>query len=163
MVKNNITSFLYHILIIIFSTIYLILLVSLGPYIGEFIKSPIIRIILSILLAGTYIYSGTRLSIRHRIRYDFQAGLLIAIIGIILWGISIFQTGAILRPVSEEAAYLYIPLNIFLNPMLQISFLLDIEFNQIIRLISCFIPSLLIGIGIKIKRYKYSRRVQKAM
>jgi hypothetical protein len=163
MIKNNVRALLYHILIIILSTLYLILLVSLGPYIGGLIRTPIVRGLMCIIFAGTYIYAGSRLNIRHRIKYDFQAGLLIALIGLILWGISVFQTGLDLRPVNEELAYLYIPLNIFLNPMLQIGFLLDIEFNQLVRLIACFIPGLLMGIGIKFKRYKYSRRVQKSV
>ena len=163
MFKNNITAFLYHILLIILSTLYLIIFVALSPYLGKIYVHPITRGILTMLWAGSYVFVGVKMSIRHRVRYDFLSGLLIAFNGLILWVISIYQTGFTLRPISEELAYLYIPLNIYLNPILQISFLLDIEFNQIIRLIACFIPGILMGVGVKFKRYKYSKRVQKSV
>jgi hypothetical protein len=159
MVKNNIKAFLYHLVLVVLSTLYLIIFVSLGSHIGKILIHPFTRAILTVLWIAAYIFVGTKMSVRHRVKNDFQIGLLITFIGLIIWTISVFRTGFILKPVSEELAYLYIPLNIYLNPMLQICFLLGIEFNQIVRLVACFIPSFLIGIGIKFKRYKYIKRV----
>lgn len=158
MVKNNIITFLFHLLLIILSTIYLIALVSLSPYMGKFILNPITRVFLATIWALVYVFVGTKITIRHRKKYDFNAGLFIAFLGLILWTYSIYHTGFILGPISEEMGYHYIPLNIYINPIYQISFLLNIEFNQFARLISLFIPTLLIGFGLKFKRLVNARR-----
>lgn len=158
MIKNNIKAFLFHLLLIILSTIYLIALVSLSPYIGKYIVNPIFRGILAIIWAATYIFVGTKITINNRKKYDFSCGLLIAFLGLMLWAYSIYHTGFILGPISEELAYNYIPLNIYINPIYQISFLLNIEFNQLVRLISIFLPTVFIGLGVKIKRLGYARR-----
>jgi len=158
MIKNNIIAFLFHLLLIILSTIYLIALVSLSPYIGKFIINPIVRVALATIWAAAYVFVGTKISISHRRRYDFNAGLFIAFLGLILWVYSIYHTGFILGPITEELGYHYIPLNIYINPIYQISFLLNVEFNQLARLISIFLPTILIGLGVKLKRLGYARR-----
>jgi hypothetical protein len=163
MIKDNIIALLYHILLIIISTIYLILIVVLGPYIGDAITNPVVRIILAIIWAGSYVAIGTRLDIRHKSKYDFSMGLIIGFIGLILWAYSLIKTGFTLDVSDDNLIIHLIPLNIYINPMYQISFLLDIKFNQLVRLIACFIPTLLIGIGITIKRARYLSKRHKTV
>lgn len=159
MIRNNIVAFIFHILLIVLSTFYLILIVSLSPYIGSILINPIVRGVLSVLWTAMYVYIGSKMTIKHRRKTDFSCGILIALIGLVLWGYSLISAGIILD-VPEKIS---IPLNVYLNPIYQICFLLDIRFNQLIRLISCFVPTILIGIGIKYKRYKYTRVRVKAV
>ena len=162
MIRDNIRAFILHILLIIISTIYLIALVWLSPYIGKFLINPIIRGILFILWASTYIIIGNKLYMRIRSRHDFNAGLLIAVVGFILWAFSLYKIGFNFGEIQEDLSYHYIPLNIYINPIYQMFFLLGIKFNQISRLIACFLPTILIGLGIKYKRFKHSRRKQES-
>lgn len=150
MIRNNIVAFIFHILLIVLSTFYLILVVSLSPYIRDIIVNPLIRGIFAVIWAAIYIYIGTKMNLKHRRKVDYFCGILITLVGLILWGNSLIN--------SE-----LIPLNVYLNPIYQICLLLDIRFDQLMILISCFIPSILIGIGVKFKRIRYSRRRMKAV
>lgn len=163
MIKDNIIALIYHILLIMISTIYLILVVLLSPYIGEIITSSVIRIVLAIIWASTYVAIGTKLDIKHMSKYDFNKGILIALIGMLLWTYSLIKTGFTIEVIDDELIKHLIPLNIYLNPIYQISFLLDIKFNQLVRFISCFIPTLLIGMGITIKRVRFNGRRQRSV
>lgn len=162
MFRNNVFALLLHFVLILLSTIYLIALVSFSPFIGLYIINPFIRGALVLLWIGAYFFIGTKLTIRHSRKYDFSGGLVIAIFGIILWIFGFYKTGMTFGIISEELRYHYIPLNVYLNPILQICFLLNIEFNQVIRLVANFIPSILIGIGLKYRRLRSSRRRYKA-
>ena len=162
MFRNNVIALLLHFLLILLSTIYLIALVSLSPIIGIYMINPFIRGALVLLWIGAYFLIGTKLTIRHSRKFDFSGGLVIALFGLILWVFGLYKTGMTFGALPEELTYHFIPLNVYLNPILQICFLLNIEFNQVIRLVANFIPSILIGIGLKYKRLRASRRRYKA-
>lgn len=147
MIKNNIFALLFHISMILLSTIYLIIITSLEEYLGDILTSPIIKGILVGFWLGIYIKYGSSMKLKHKRKYDFHSGLLILIVGFILWINSNINSTVF---------------NIFMNPIYQVSILLNIEFNQIEGLISIFIPTILIGIGIKYKRIKHGMKKQKA-
>lgn len=161
MFRNNVIALLLHFVLIVLSTIYLIAFVSISPFIGIYIINPFIRGVLVLLWIGAYFLIGTKLTTTRR-KFDFSGGLVIALFGLILWVFGFYKTGMTFGTIPEELRYHYIPLNVYLNPILQICFLLNIEFNQVIRLIANFIPSILIGFGLKYKRLRTSRRKYKA-
>ncbi|TJX15646.1 hypothetical protein E9840_02415 [Tissierella creatinini] len=160
MILNNIIALVFHMLVIVLSTVGLAILVALSPYIGGLITSLPIRILIAVFWILTYIFLGTRLKISQRAKWDFRSGSLIALIGILLLIYSLINIGLRME-IPEDLSYHAIPLNIFLNPIYQIFFMLGISFNQPVRFISCFIPSLLIGIGLRYKRIKSQGLYQK--
>lgn len=153
MIINNIIALFFHVLLIILSTLGLAILLALSPYLGELITSLPIRILIAVFWILAYMYLGTRLKTSQRSKWDFKSGMLIGLIGVILLGYSIYNIGFIVD-IPEDISYYAIPLNIYLNPIYQVFFMLGINFSQPIRLISCFIPSLLIGMGLRYKRIK---------
>lgn len=160
MILNNIIALLFHILLIVLSTIGLALLVALSPYLGGVITSLPIRILIAVFWLLAYMFLGTRLKTSQRAKWDFKSGILIALIGIVLLIYSLYNIGLTVE-IPDELSHHGIPLNIYLNPIYQVFFMLGLSFNQPIRLISCFIPNLLIGIGLRFKRLKNQRVYQK--
>lgn len=146
MIKNNIFAFIFHISMIVLSTIYLVIITNVGPYFQAIFSSPLIKGVLVAFWAGIYIKYGSNMKLKHKRKYDFYSGLLILVFGFILWIYSNING---------------IPFNIFMNPMYQVSILLNIGFNQFERLISIFMPTIFIGMGIKYKRLKYGLKKQK--
>lgn len=161
MILNNIIALFFHILLILLSTIGLAVLVALSPYIGGLISSLPIRILISVFWILAYMFIGTRLKTRQRAKWDFKSGILIGIIGIGLLIYSLLNIGLTVT-IPDDLSHYAIPLNIYLNPIYQVFFMMGINFNQAIRLIACFIPTLLIGIGLRYKRIKDQGQYQKA-
>lgn len=160
MILNNIIALLFHILLIVLSTIGLALLVALSPYLGGVITSLPIRILIAVFWLLAYIFLGTGLKTSQGAKWDFKSGLIIALIGIVLLIYSLYNIGLTVE-IPDDLSYYGIPLNIYLNPIYQVFFMLGLSFNQPIRFISCFIPNLLIGIGLRFKRLKNQRVSQK--
>lgn len=147
MIKNNIYTFIFHIFLILLSTIYLGIITNLGPFLTGVITIPLIKGVLVAFWAGVYIKYGSSMKLNYKSKYDFHSGTLILIIGFILWIYSYFNV---------------MLFNIFLSPIYQICIILNIEFNLLVRFICIFVPTILIGIGTKYKRLKYGIRKQRA-
>lgn len=150
MIINNIVAFLYHILLVILSTIYLMIVVSLGENIESILNSLIVRVLLVLLWVGVYIYIGTRLKRSQRKKEDFFSGALIVLIGLVLFFYSIIDV--------EFLTFF----KVYINPVYQIFLTLGIEFSTPIRILSVFMPSILIWIGVRFKRNRNSRGYSKA-
>lgn len=150
MIINNIVALLFHILLIILSTIYLVIVATLGPQIEEILTSIAARGIMVIFWVAVYIFIGTRLKRSQRKKMDFFNGALIGLLGLGLFYYSVYDV--------EFLTFF----KVYLNPIYQIFFTLGIEFSLPIRLISCFMPSLLIGFGVRLKKTRNIRRYSKA-
>ena len=156
-------ALLMHIGLIIFSTLYLVGLVSLSPFIETFITNSIVRGSLVVFWIVIYIILGTKLNIRHKRKYDFSLGSLVAIIGIVLWAYGLYKTQFNFGQIPEDLNVYTLPVNIFISPIYQIGLLLNIEFNHITTLFACFVPTILFGFGQRFKRVKQIRRKQKSV
>lgn len=164
MIKNNIKGLFYHMVLILLSMLFLMIIAVISPYMGKYMIHPVGRIILGIPWIISYIAIGSKMNSRVRRRSDFNSGILITLIGLILWSYSIYQTGLHWTPDSDLIMdYHYAPLNIYMGPILNMGILFDIEINQYIRLISCFIPTLLMGVGIRIKRQSLIKRRKRVL
>ncbi len=161
MILNNIFALFMHILLIVLSTIGLSVLVAISPYLGGLITSLPFRIIIAVFWILAYLFIGTRLKVKHRPEWDFKCGILIALAGIALFIYSLYKIGPTIE-ITEELSYYAIPLSIYLNPIYQIFLMLGISFNQPMRFVSCFIPTFLIGVGLKLSRFKRQGVYQKS-
>ncbi len=150
MIINNIVAFLYHILLVILSTIYLVIVVSLGENLESILNSLLVRGLLVVLWIVVYIYIGTKLKRSQRKNKDFFSGALIVLIGLVLFFYSIIDV--------EFLTFF----KVYINPVYQIFLTLGIEFSAPIRIISVFMPSILIGIGVRFKRNRNTRGYSKA-
>lgn len=150
MIINNIVSFIYHILLIILSTIYLMIVVALGPHIEGILTSTLVRGILVLFWVLIYVFIGTRLKRSQKRNMDFFSGTIILIFGLSLFFYSIYD--------GEFLTFF----KVYLNPVYQIFLTLGIDFSLPLRLFSCFVPSLLIGLGVRIKRITNTRRYSRA-
>ena len=163
MLKNNMIALLMHIGLIIFSTLYLVGLVSLSPFIETFITNSIVRGSLVVFWIVIYILLGAKLNIRHRRKYDFGLGSVVTIIGISLWAYGLYKTQFNFGQLPEELMVYTLPVNIFISPIYQIGLLLNIEMNHITTLFACFVPTILFGTGQRFKRGRQIRRKQKSV
>lgn len=164
MIKDNIKGLFYHMVLMLISMLFLMIIAVISPYIGKYMIHPAGRIILGIPWIIAYIVIGLKMNGRIKRKSNFNSGMLIALIGLVLWGYSMYQTGLHWTPDSDVIMdYYYAPLNIYMGPILNMGILFDIEINQYIRLISCFIPTFLMGIGIRIKRQSLRKRRKRVL
>lgn len=153
--RNNIRAIGIHlsyiIVLFIFTLCFIGLSQSLGPYIN--VESLVFKVISIIILITSYIIGGFFLDTNSKKGYDFFCGTSIFIVGVILWIISLGITKGNLYEINYDMQEYWILLDVFILPI-KFSFnLININITPIVLLISTTIPSLLMGIGWKIKRY----------
>jgi len=126
--------------------------VSTGPTLGKFTTSfPARLFFISLFILG-YIFLGILLSSNKPRKYDFFYGVLIALVGIIIWVFAFLKTGMNIGVISKEYGEYWILFNLFFSPFNLIYFFLDISVTPILLLFTTVFPSMLMGIGIKLKR-----------
>ena len=154
LVSNNALALALHIVIIIFSSIFLIIFVGTGPMIGIYTTNIISRLIFIIILLSLYFFSGTLLIISKERKFDFYAGILIGLIGIIIWVYTFQQTGMNLFETPVELRDYWIVYNLYYAPFTVIYFLAGLNSSPLLSLATNLLPSFALGCGIRYKRKK---------
>ncbi|MEG0774242.1 hypothetical protein [Clostridium sp.] len=149
---NNIKAILFHLIYTFLSLIFTVWLVSTGPSLGKFTTSVPGRIFFILLFIMVYICLGMLLCSNKPKKYDFFFGSLIALVGIVIWLFTFLKTGMNTGVITKEYGEYWLLFNLFFSPFNSIYFFLDISITPIILLLSTVFPSLLMGIGLKLKR-----------
>lgn len=152
--RNNFKALVLHLIIIIFSFIFLVIFVATGPKIGQYTTHIITRLFIGTAFLLVYIFSGTLLDIHTSKKYDFLTGFLTAFIGIVLWLYTISITGGNLLSIPEELSEYWILMNFYHIPFVFINFLFKLPNTPFLSLILNFLPTILMGLGLKYKRFK---------
>lgn len=150
--KNNLIALVFHFLFMIISFIVVIIFVSTAPIIGRVSTHIISRIVLAVMFLIGYFYIGTLLDTSTNKQYDFLAGFFIAILGIIIWIYTYRVAGRYLFEIPKEMIEYWIVNNLYQLPLIFVNMVMEIPNIPIINLIYNFVPSLLIGLGLKYKR-----------
>ena len=156
--KNNFIALIFHFVIVILSTIFLIIFVVTGPKIGQYTTHIISRLFIVIAIILLYIFIGTLLDINASKKYDFFAGSFIGIIGIALWFYTFSMTGEnlleITSEIPEELGEYWILMNIYHTPFIFLRLIFRLPNIPLLSLLANLFPTLLIGLGLKYKRLK---------
>jgi len=153
--RNNLKALMLHLLIVILSFIFLIFFVATGPAIGQYTTHIISRILITIGFLFLYIYLGGWLDTSQNKKYDFFAGCLIAIVGIIIWLYTVSIVGWELVDIPKESSSYWILMNVYHSPFIIINHLLPLPNTPILSLALNFAPTILMGFGLKYKRLKH--------
>jgi len=156
-IVNNIVALALHLTVAIISTILLIIFVATGPTLGVYTTHIASRFFLIVLHLSLYLCAGMVLDSRKNKKYDFFAGIIIAIIGIGLWIYTLSKTGMNLIETPEELSVYWIIYNLYYSPFTMIYFLLELNSSPILSLLTNLIPTFLLGCGIKYKRFRLTR------
>lgn len=154
---NNFKALMIHLCIVFFTFIFIVIFVATGPTIGQYTTHIIGRFLITSLFLLIYVFAGTFLDTSKDKKYDFLNGVFIGIIGVWLFTYTLSITGGDLLSIPEEASKFWIPMNLYQMPFTMIRFLIPIPNIPILSIIENIIPSLLIGLGMKYKRYKLIR------
>lgn len=153
--KNNFRALLLHLLIIVFSYVFIFIFVATSPKIGQYTSHVISRVFIGIVFLLVYVLSGTLLDINGNKKYDFLAGILVASVGISLWIYTMSVAGEnLLATIPEELSEYWILTNIYHLPFVFVRFLFGIPNTPLSSLIMSFLPTVLMGLGLKYKRLK---------
>ena len=152
--KNNFKALIIHWINIILSTIFLIIFVITGPIIGHFTTNIIFRLFISMAIFFIYFFTGTFLD-KGKSKYkDFLTGCFVSVVGLIIWFYTFSITGKNLFEIPEEVKEYWLLMNIYNAPFTIICMFLSIPFTPLVSLIINFLPTLLLGLGLKYKRLK---------
>lgn len=150
--RNNIIAFFFHLLYSFLTLIFTIWFVSSGPTLGKFTTSFPARVFFISLFIIGYVFIGMLLSSNKPKNYDFFYGVLIVLVGLIIWAFAFSKAGMNIGVISKQYGEYWMLFNLFFSPFNLIYFFLDISVTPILLLFTTVFPSLLMGIGIKIKK-----------
>lgn len=156
--KNNLKALGLHLVIVMLSLIYLVILVSTAPIIGKYTNNIMLKGLIGISFIFFYIFAGILLDINTNKKYDFLVGCTVGIIGICLWVYTFSITGRNLFRVPEELREYWILMNTYLYPFIVADFPIKVSSTPLLLLLVNFFPSILMGSGLKYKRLKVIRR-----
>ncbi|MCG0276506.1 MAG: hypothetical protein L5655_10175 [Thermosediminibacteraceae bacterium] len=158
---NNIISLIAHLIIVGVSVVIVLIFIYIhetAPWILNYLKHAVIRLPLAIVLILLYVYTGVLLDTKSDKKYDFLAGSLIAVIGIGIWLFTFSITSKLSVPEEIKSEY-WILFTFYYLPIALIFMFLGIPIpTSLFELITNFIPSLLIGMGLSYKRLKMQRK-----
>lgn len=149
---NSIKALLFHLVYTFLSLIFTVWFVYNGPTLGKFTTSLPARVFFILLFTIGYIFIGMVLSSDKPRKYDFFYGVLIAIVGIIIWVFTFSNTGMNMGGITKEYGEYWLLFNLFFSPFNSIYFFLDFSATPVLMLLTIAFPSILIGIGLKLKR-----------
>jgi hypothetical protein len=157
--KNNLLALVFHFIIIFITGILALVLFVVGPIINSYILRIGFMLFLSLTILFLYFFAGTFLDIKKNKIYDFFSGSFIGLIGIILWIYTISITGMKFPELPTEFMVNAKFMLIYLSPFTLI-FSIASNFSPISFLIANLLPSILMGLGIKYKRFKINKIVK---
>lgn len=152
--KNNIRALTLH---MVFAAGFFILIaeiVTSSPIAGRHIANLAVRILLSLIIILGYFFFGTFLYTDKDKKYDFLTGIIIALIGFVIWLYTFFKTGMNILYVPEESAEYWVVMNIYHSPFTAFYYLTGIPHTPLLSLLTNIFPSFLMGCGLKYKRKK---------
>lgn len=153
--KNNFKALVMHLLIMVFSHMFLFIFVATAPKIGQYTAHIISRIFIGISFLLAYVLSGTLLDTNTNKKYDFLAGVLVAAIGASLWIYTMTIAGGnLLAAIPEELSEYWILTNIYHLPFVFVRFLFGLPSTPLSSLVMSFLPTVLMGLGLKYKRLR---------
>ena len=160
LMKNNLKALGLHLIIVVLSIMFLIVFVATGPLIGRYSTNIVSRLFISITFIFAYIFAGTLLDITKNKKYDFLVGFLLGILGVALWFYTFSITDKNLFEIPKELSGYWILNNFYNTPLIIISFLLEVPSKPLSLLMINLLPSLLMGFGLKYKRFKSEGELQ---
>ena len=149
---NNLKGLGTHLLMSIFSIILILLCIAVSPIYSSQIIAVIMVAFLYIVYLVIYLKLSNCLKLETNKKNDYVVGVLAFLIGIGIWGLSIYYSGCSMNYISESAAVYWIPYNVYIFPSWL--FLYGQE-NPLILLLGSLSPVALLSVGMKIKRYRY--------
>lgn len=150
--KNNLKALGLHLALVILSIIFTIIFVVASPILGKYVTHIISRIFIVTISMCLYILAGLLLDTGSNSKYDFLTGLLIAIIGLVIWYYTFSTAGWNLSEIPKELSGHWIPMNLYHSPFIFINLLIPVPNTPLTSLITNLIPSILLGIGLRYKR-----------
>lgn len=145
--KNNLIAFLGHLVII--SLFFIVTMIFEKGYISGFLYK-----IFAVIFIIPYVVLGYKLNINLNKRFDFWSGLIISILGIVVWIFVLLVGSEKILVDSQNLNIFWRATQSYIN-IFYVSFLWGwgkIKNIIYINLVLCFVPSFLIGIGLKFKR-----------
>ena len=149
---NTIIAFFFHLFYSFLSLIFTIWFVSAGPTLGKFTTSFPARVFFISLFILGYVFLGMLLSSNKPRKYDLFYGVFIALVGLIIWTFAFFKADMNIGVISKQYGEYWMLFNLFFSPFNLTYFFLDISVTPILLLFTTVFPSMLMGIGIKLKR-----------
>lgn len=149
---NSIKALVLHLVYTFLSLIFTIWFVATGPTLGKFTTSLPARAFFILLFIIGYIFIGMVLSSDKPRKYDLFFGVFIALIGIVIWTFTFLKTGMNMGVITKEYGEYWIVFNLFFSPFNSIYFFLDISATPVLMLLTTTFPSIIIGIGLRLKR-----------
>lgn len=158
MIKNNIKAFFIHIFMVVCAGIIVFFLMKKSVVINAKYNMTLIVSILYILDIIIYISFGKLLKPTKSKAADFFTGIMIFIVGFIIWLVAVISTGGGLADIAPINADKWGVYSIYNQTM--IPFLRYVK-NPIVLLVTNLAPSILFAVGIKLKRHKINKKNKK--
>lgn len=151
LILNNIKGLGIHLLMTIFSIILTVIYVMISPVYGSKAVAILILVCLYVVYILIYLKLSCYLKLENDKRNDYLVGIFSFIVGIGIWGFTIYYSQCSIIYISEEVAEYWIPYNVYTFP----SWLFIYgQKNPLILLLGSLSPGILLSIGMKIRRYK---------
>lgn len=151
LILNNIKGLSIHLLMTICSTILVLICVMISPIYPSQLAAILISVCFYLAYILIYLKLSCFLQLENNKRNDYLVGILSLIIGISIWGFTIYYSQCSMIYISEEVAEYWIPYNVYIFP----SWLFIYgQKNPFILLLGSLSPGILLSIGMKIRRYK---------
>ena len=154
LILNNLKGLGIHLLMSILSIILTGICVMLSPIYGSQVVAIIVIVFMYITYLVIYLKLSNCLKLESNKRNDYMVGLLAFIVGLGIWGLSIYYSGCSINYISESLAAYWIPYNVYI--FAGWVFLYGQE-NALILLLGSLSPIILLSVGIKIKRYRLNK------
>lgn len=154
LILNNIKGLGIHLLMAIFSVILVLIAVMMSPIYGSQWVVILTLVCLYLVYILVYMKLSCCLKLEINKKNDYFVGILSLIIGIGIWGLTIYQNQSAIAYASEEISEYWIPYNVYIFP----SWLfLYGQNNPLLKLLGSLSPGVLLSAGMKIKRYKLNK------
>lgn len=153
--KNNFIALALHFIIVLISLIALLIFFSaiekgkVNIDIFGYLKWGFVILILFLYLKIPYFFNDKKYN--HSF---FSYGLLIAVLGLSIWGLTIIIYKGSFFEVSESDMAYWIIFYTFFSPFKLIYFICGINVTPLTSLITCFIPSILFELSYQLKRIR---------
>lgn len=150
LILNNIKGLGIHLLMTIFSLILVLIAVTMSPILGSQWVAVLTLVCLYMVYILVYMKLSCCLKLESNKIKDYLVGVLSLIIGIGIWGLTIYQSQCAIVYIAEEVSVYWIPYNMYIFPSW---LLLYGQNNSLIQLLGSLSPAVLLSIGMKIRRY----------
>ena len=152
LILNNLKGLGIHLLMSVLSIILTLVGVMLSPIYSSQVIAITVAVFVYIIYLVIYLKLSNCLKLENNKRNDYMVGVLAFIVGLGIWGLSIYYSGCSMNYISESQAIYWMPYNVYI--FAGWVFLYGQE-NALILLLGSLSPIILLSVGMKIRRYKY--------